>query len=257
MDEQRHSHPEIQMEPARRRGMQKNMLIPFAIVIAGALIAGSLLYVNRATISAANQKNNPKGTDTKAISADIRPIDSTDHILGKPDAPIVIVEYSDLECPYCKEFHQTLRQIMDDYGSKGQVAWVYRHFPIVQLHSKAENEAIAAECTASLGGNDAFWKFINKVFEITPANNGLDPAELPVIAKQIGLDTTAFNSCLSAKKYKDRITADFNDAVKNGGEGTPFSVIIAAGQKTPVSGAYPYPAMKSIIDTVLAKVGSN
>lgn len=255
MDEQRHS--EIQMEPVRRQGVQKNMLIPLAIVIAGALVAASLLYVNRATISAAHNQNNPQGGDQAQATADIRAIDSNDHILGKPDAPVVIVEYSDLECPYCKEFHQTLRQIMNEYGSKGQVAWVYRQFPIAQLHPKAENEAIASECAAALGGNDAFWKFIDKVFEITPSNNGLDPAQLPIIAGQIGIDVSSFNACLKSGKYKDRVTADFNDAIKNGGQGTPFSVIIAGGQKTPVSGAYPYPAMKSIVETVLSKVGSN
>lgn len=245
MDEERTMSPQKPVV-----GTQK-MLIPIAIVIAGVLIAGSLLYINRGTLG-----STPTSETPTAQNIDIRPIDSTDHILGNPNAPIVIVEYSDTECPYCKEFHSTMRQIMDTYGEKGQVAWVYRHFPIAELHPKAIKEAVATECAAELGGNDAFWKFTNRLYEITPANNGLDLARLPELAKEVGLNVTAFNTCLESTKHNARIEADFNEAVKAGGRGTPFSIILAGGQKTPMSGAYPYPALKSVIDTILPKVAN-
>jgi protein-disulfide isomerase len=104
------------------------------------------------------------------------PVTDKDHIKGDINAPVKIVEYSDLECPFCKRFHSTLQEVVDSYD--GQVAWVFRQFPLAQLHPKAVREAEAAECVASLGGNTAFWKFIDKINEVTPGNNKLDEAKI-------------------------------------------------------------------------------
>ena len=70
-----------------------------------------------------------------------------------------------------------MQKIVADY--KGQVAWVYRHFPIDSLHSRARKEAEATECANEFGGNTVFWQYLDKIFELTPSNDGLDPAELP------------------------------------------------------------------------------
>jgi protein-disulfide isomerase len=88
---------------------------------------------------------------------------ASDHIVGSPTAPIVLVEYSDFQCPYCKLIHPSLKQIVSE--SNGQVAWVYRQYPLYQIHPQATPAANAAECIASLGGNDAFWKFEQTIFE--------------------------------------------------------------------------------------------
>ncbi|MFA6089656.1 MAG: thioredoxin domain-containing protein [Candidatus Woesearchaeota archaeon] len=82
-----------------------------------------------------------------------------DHILGNPDAPIVVVEYSDLECPYCKKFSASMKEIVSE--SNGNVAWIYRHWVV---HQGALPKAGAAECVAKLKGNEAFWKYIDLVF---------------------------------------------------------------------------------------------
>ena len=87
---------------------------------------------------------------------------ASDHIIGSPTAPIVLVEYSDFQCPYCKMIHPSLKQIVSD--SNGQVAWVYRDFPLYQIHPEAENSANAAECIAAQLGNDAFWSFGDTIF---------------------------------------------------------------------------------------------
>src|SRR5574343_1436136 len=107
----------------------------------------------------------------------------------------MFVEYSDTECPFCKQFHSTLRQMMDEYGKDGKVAWVYRHFPIDGLHPKARKEAEATECANELGGPSKFWEYTNMIYERTPGNDGLDPANLPKFAKEIGLDEKAFTEC--------------------------------------------------------------
>lgn len=94
---------------------------------------------------------------------DIDPVTDKDHILGSKDADIVIVEYSDLECPYCSRFHATMHQVMKDYD--GKVAWVFRHLPLEQLHPNAFNKAISAECVFDLGGEEKFWSYIDTIFK--------------------------------------------------------------------------------------------
>lgn len=225
--------------------------VPLAIIIAGGLIAGALYFSN---IKSAQVAKTPTTDTNTAPVGEFRKVSDIDHIQGSPSADLVIVEYSDTECPYCKTFHGTLNKIMNEYGAKGKVAWVYRHFPIDQLHPKARKEAEATECANELGGPKKFWEFINMVYDRTPSNNGLDPAELPKIATAVGLDVNAFNTCLASGKYASKVEADYQDAVKSGGRGTPHSVIIAKdGTKTPLEGAYPYEQLKMIIDTMLKK----
>ena len=148
-----------------------NFTIPAAIVLAGALVAGAILFTRSDDQGAAVAQ---ALNDTPIT---IRPVDSTDHIVGNPNAEVVVIEYSDTECPFCKNFHQTMRQIMDEYGKEGSVAWVYRHFPLEQLHSKAVKEAEATECAAYVGGPNKFWDYINRLFEVTPSNDGLEMAQ--------------------------------------------------------------------------------
>lgn len=125
---------------------------------------------------------------------------------------------------------------MSKYGDK--VSWVYRHFPIDSLHTKARKEAEATECANKLGGNDAFWKYLDMIFESTPSNDGLDTALLPIFAERIGLNVSDFNQCLSSGEFADKVQADFESGVRAGVTGTPFSVIISEdGTQTPLNGA--------------------
>src|SRR3989338_10777253 len=122
--------------------MMEKLSVPIAIVIAGIFIAGALFYSGIA---------NPRQVITTPIinnesASFMRPVTSDDHMLGNPKADVVIVEYSDTECPFCKQFHVTLKRVMAEYGNAGKVAWVYRTFPLVSLHSKARKEAEALEC---------------------------------------------------------------------------------------------------------------
>src|SRR3989344_4619471 len=149
------------MEPSTNK-----LTMPVAIVLAGILIAGAILLSKSVYPKSANNPTNPDLGKSQEIK--IRPVTDADHILGNPGAEIVIVEYSDTECPFCKQFHKTMNTIMAEYGKEGKVAWVYRHFPIEQLHKKAQKEAEATECAAELGGKSAFWDYINRIFEITP-----------------------------------------------------------------------------------------
>jgi protein-disulfide isomerase len=237
------------MEPKPENN--KPLSIPIAIVFSGILIAGAVFYTG--TIKNVNTNLQPAQVNQGANLLDaMRPISDKDHVRGDKDAKVVIVEYSDPECPFCKQFHSTLKKIMAEYGDSGQVAWVYRHFPLDQLHPKARHEAVAMECANELGGNDKFWQYADRIYEITPANNGLDPAELPKIAEYIGLDVAKFNECLSSTKFDQYVEADVKNAFATGGNGTPWSIVVAKNaEKYPLSGAQPYEAVKQIVESAI------
>ena len=132
------------------------------------------------------------------------------------------------------------------------MAWVYRHFPLTQLHSKAPKEAEATECASELGGQEKFWAYVDRLFAVTPSNNNLDPAELPKIAQYVGLDINKFNTCLSSGKYAKHIEDDVQNAQATGGNGTPWSIVISkSGKKYPLSGAQPYATVKQLIELAL------
>lgn len=215
-----------------------------------AVDAGIARYVERQRAGAEQRER--READKQAAA--LRPVSkSRDHIRGNPAAPVTLIEYSDFECPFCKRFHPTVKKLVDESG--GQVRWVYRHFPLDALHSKARKEAVASECAAEIGGNEAFWKFADRFFELTPSNNRTDiDTVLPQIASEIGLDKAIFASCLASGKHDRRIAEDVKDAVATGGRGTPWSFVVSrSGKAYPLSGAQPYVAVKQLVDLALEK----
>lgn len=225
-----------------------NIAVPIAIIIAGAMIAAAVYFIFAAPSPAAEDLN------LRTEDVRVEPVTAEDHILGSPTAKIVIVEYSDPECPFCKDFHATMHRVIDEYGADGRVAWVYRQLPIVQIHSKAPKEAEATECVASLGGNTAFWTFIDRLFEVTPSNNGLDLSLLPGLAEGAGIDRAKFENCLSSGQFTAAIDQAVKDGFAAGAQGTPHSVFVVRGEYIPVEGAQPYAAMKSNIEAILAQL---
>ena len=143
---------------------------------------------------------------------------------------------------------------VERYGKSGQVAWVYRHFPLDQLHSKARKEAEALECAGELGGNAAFWKYTDRLYEITPSNDGLKETQLPEIASFVGLDVSAFSTCLSSGKFAERVNRDFESGANIGVRGTPYSIVWnrKTGKQLPLNGAYPFENVKTILGLVIA-----
>lgn len=235
--------------------IQKNTLaMPIAVVIAGVIIAGAVIYSGgkAPTAGTANQPQQQQVAQQTGDLEQMTPVTSKDHIRGDINAPVKIVEYSDTECPFCKRFHTTMKEVIDTYGKDGKVAWVYRHFPLDQLHSKARKEAVAMECANELGGNDKFWEYADRLYEVTPANNGLDLAELPKIAEYVGLDKAKFNTCLASTRYDKHIQDEVENAQATGGNGTPWSIVVGKdGKKYPLSGAQPYASIKQIVEQAL------
>jgi protein-disulfide isomerase len=231
-----------------------NMSVPAAVILAGVLVAGAvLLSGSKSNTAQVNVKQQPQVAQQETGNLEkMIPVSTSDHIRGNPNAPVKIVEYSDTECPFCKRFHDTMKQVMENEGKQGKVAWVYRHFPLDQLHSKARKEAEATECAAEIGGNDKFWAYLDRLMEVTPANNGLDSAELPKIAQYVGLDTVKFNECLTSDRYAKKIEEHVQNAQATGGNGTPWSIVVSKnGKKYPLSGAQPYASVKALIEQAL------
>ena len=168
-----------------------------------------------------------------------------DHIRGSLDAEIYLIEYSDLECPYCSSFHPTAKQALDEYGD--QIAWVYRHFPLESIHPRARPAANAAECVSDLGGNDAFWRFVDKVFEDQESN--LTDAGLKGAAVQAGVSGDAFSTCYSAKKFDGEVAVDLTSGETAGVTGTPGNFIMnKKGEVWVLPGAVPFESLKATID---------
>lgn len=230
---------------------KKDLGTPIAIVISGALIALSIYMTGGITVI-----NGKTGTEANIQDAPreivVRPVDKNDHIVGDINSDVIIVSFTDLECPFCKRFHETMVRVMDEYREGGRVSWVYRQMPLDMLHANARKEAEATECAAIVGGNVKFWEYTNKIFAYTKSNDGLDLGLLPQIASEIGLDTGEFSACLNGDKAKKAVVEDEIDAASAGAQGTPYSVILTKDGKTiPIDGAMPFEAVKSMIDPLL------
>lgn len=220
--------------------MVKSLTIPIAIVIGGIIVA--------VAVYASMPKRVATDTGNPAL---VRPVDTSDHILGNPAAKVMIVEYSDFDCAFCKGFSETLHKIIANEGANGDVAWVFREFPLIEIHPNALSHARAAECVARVAGNDTFWKFETALF----ANQPVDSANYGTLAKAVGISGDAFATCFAnAEATIDaRIMADRQNALAMGAQGTPYSLILVAG-KPPVviDGAASYDAVKELIERALA-----
>ena len=219
--------------------MRNALTIPIAIVLGGVIIAIAV-YISIPKLSSTDVGN----------SALVRPVGTSDHILGNPAAPVMTIEYSDFECTFCKAFHETLHQIVANEGANGKVAWVFREFPLSEIHPNALAHARAAECIARVAGNDAFWKFADALFK----NQPVDSLQYGKLASAVGISNSDFATCFAdaSSTVDARIMADRQNALDIGAPGTPYSLIIVAG-KTPVvmNGTYPYDAVQALVDEAL------
>jgi protein-disulfide isomerase len=233
----------------------KDLLIPISIAIAGAFIGIGLYFGGGQSGAEVALEGGTPTNNQPAEPADntskVNPVTESDWIKGSPEAPIKIVEFSDYDCPFCGRFHATMDEVVNE--SDGQVAWVYRHFPLEQLHPQAAAVASAAECVGSLGGNDAFWQFSDRYFEVRSNRDATPHAQLiPQLVTETGVNQADFTSCFENATYAEKIQAHMADAVETGGRGTPWSILIAPdGTTYPINGAQTKQSVEQLIDFVL------
>jgi len=173
-----------------------------------------------------------------------------DYYRGNRDAKIVFIEYSDLECPYCKRFHSTMKQVIDGYGD--HVLWAYRHFPLGS-HPNAQKASEAAECVGKYSGDNAFWEFTDLYFSRTTSNGyGFPTANLAALATEVGADQGTIQGCIDSGEMVESVASDFQAGIDSGVTGTPGTILIEPdGQSQVLSGAIPYEQMKQIIESSL------
>lgn len=175
----------------------------------------------------------------------------TDHVYGNPDAAVTLIEYSDFECPFCQRFHDTAKQLVDSSG--GKLNWVYRHFPIPS-HRGAAKKAVATECAAELGGNDAFWRYAGGLFR--RRSDGFLPVDqLVPLAKQQGLSEQAFQECLDSDRFDAKIRAEAAGGERAGVTGTPGNILYhnGSGNVVAVHGAQPPEAVLRAIEELIGQ----
>lgn len=209
-----------------------NATIAVSIVVAGALIAAALYFALGAQNGAVVD---PNANQEELVKENLRLPDSTDYVLGDANAPIVLIEYADLECPACQYYAPLVREAYEHYN--GEMAVVYRHFPLTSIHPQAQPEAEAAECVGELGGAEAYYTFVEHVFDVSPGNNGLDLSTLPELAAYAGVDKAAFTACYESGKHTEKVQNQYNEAIALGANGTPFSIIVVGDQRVPIGGA--------------------
>jgi protein-disulfide isomerase len=164
---------------------------------------------------------------------------------GEADAPVVITEWSDFECPFCaRHYSQTLPQIIAQYVDTGKVRYEFKDFPL-SFHPNAQKAGEAGKC-ALAQGNEYFWELHDKMFQ---NQNALNVANFKAWAREIGLDGGEFDSCLDSGAMAQKVQADMAEGQQAGVRGTPGFLI--NGQL--VSGAQPFAEFQKVIDAKLAE----
>ncbi|OGC84426.1 hypothetical protein A3F55_00405 [Candidatus Adlerbacteria bacterium RIFCSPHIGHO2_12_FULL_53_18] len=210
-----------------------------AILLAGVFVAGAILFVNLGPAQPTVAVEDP------VVEANVAAPSASDHWIGSPEAPIVLVEYSDFQCPFCAMIHPTLQRIVEESG--GEVAWVYRHLPLESIHPQALPSALASECIAEQLGNEGFWAFADDMFA---EQSGMSEARYEALAGEFGADVAQYRACVESETYLSKIDAQALDAQANGGTGTPFTIVVAGERQVPISGALPYAQIMAVINSV-------
>jgi len=171
-----------------------------------------------------------------------------DAFIGDADAPVTVIEFTDLQCPFCERHHsQVYPQIVSQYVDTGKVKYVARDFPLTSIHPLAAPASEAAECVREQSDDATYFEYVDKIFD---NQQSLSQDNLRTWATELGYDISA---CMSSGKYKAEVQKDSQDAQAAGGRGTPFFVIVNSdGEGTPVSGAQPFSAFQQAIEAALA-----
>ncbi len=192
----------------------------------------------------------PTAAAPSGNAAEIPEITDEDHIRGSRNADVILVEYSDFECPFCARFHPTMEQVRAEYGDS--VAWVYRHYPLQNLHPNAQKAAEGSECAAKLGGDDAFWAYGDALIDVTTANGRLTPQALKDAATDVGLNASAFSTCLDSGEMADKVAEQQAGGARAGVSGTPGTIVVTAdGGQELISGALPFAQVQAVIERYL------
>ncbi len=154
----------------------------------------------------------------KEIPREVKKISDNDPVRGNSKAKYALIEYSDYDCPFCKDFHKNVKELV---AENPDYKWVFRQFPLAQLHPNATDKAKAATCVFKSAGNEKFWEFSDELYN----DQAIAASELATIAKKLGVDENKYTKCLSDFDNEE-FSKTFDLARSMGVSGTPTTVIV-------------------------------
>jgi protein-disulfide isomerase len=224
---------------------------PSAIIISAIILAGSHLGYGFIMSNSSSS-----ATPTTAFKG--RTVDGTDLITGNKKASVILVEYSDSECPFCAQLHPTIKKIQEDYASK--LGFVYRYFPLTTIHLNSFEEARAIHCVGQSSDAVKRQAYIDQMFDykFQKRNMLLEKGQKEQMAKAVGVNEAQFTACMQSQESSDAINASIKDGITAGVQGTPATFVLIKNRKgyevaSFVDGARPYEYFKAVIDEALAR----
>lgn len=246
MEDQDTQQYETSQEATEVRSASNPLLVPIAIIIAGALIGGSVLYSNsgKRVPPQLDATNTGRAVDNAEL---LKQAQNDSRSLGDPSAPVTIVEFADFQCPFCgKFFRESGTKIIEQYVKTGKARFVYRDFAFLGPES-----IMAAEASRCAGDQQQFWQYHDYLFAHQQGENqgAFAKERLKEFAATLKLDTTKFNSCLDAGTHRDQVQKDLDLGRTLGVDGTPATFV----NDKFFNGALPFEQFKTAIDAALAK----
>ncbi len=235
-----------------------NSIIVVAIVFLAGMFVGSLIKENQLLKSgigsaggnaAAVPVGDAAAPDPGVNYDKVVAVSKDDHIRGNAKAKIVLVEYSDFECPFCGRFHPTTNQVLSEFGDK--VAIAFRQYPL-SFHPNAQKAAEGSECVAKQKGNDGFWKYADSVFAVTQKDGKISPEAITAGAAAAGVNMDQFKTCLDSGEMAEKVKAQETAGAAAGVTGTPGTFVIVDGKAVDfIGGALPFESVKATIEKYL------
>ncbi len=186
---------------------------------------------------------------TKDQLAKVPKVTDQDHIRGNKNAKVMLIEYSDYECPFCGRFHPTMTQVMEEYGD--DVAWVYRHYPL-PFHPQAQPAAEASECVAKLGGDNAFWAYSDALYEFNAKAGTITEDDIYSAVSSAGISQDAVRDCVDSGEFTQLVKDQMNAGSTAGVNGTPGTILVTKdGDYELISGALPFEQVIATIEDYL------
>jgi protein-disulfide isomerase len=194
-------------QPARKRsGLSTYALVAGVVIVA--LVAVALIVML------------DQSAGSSQAEADTAPLEKS---YGAEDAPVVVVEYADFQCPYCQQFAMgTGQQLKEDYADQGQVRFVFRHFAFI-----GDESIWAAEASECANEQARFWDYHDKLFEEQAGENqgAFSRDNLKRFAAELGLDSAQFSECLDSGRYESQVRDEFREARQRSINSTPSILV--------------------------------
>ena len=191
------------------------------IILGGAGLLFIILIIFGLSGAESDPTNAPPVPDELDVE-EVPAVSGDDNYRGVANPAVTLIEYSDIECPFCQRYHETLTELTEEEELEN-FGWVYRHLPLETLHPDAKYYASATECAGEQG---FFWSYLDALNERVQEETALRISQLSSIGTQVGLDTTPFRECVEEERFMDAVEDERDDAFNAGATGTPFSVFV-------------------------------